>query len=89
MDLAMPLPAIAPFLIGLVTAPLAAKVAKPLVRGVVRASVGLVMEVRKAAAKAAEGISDLTAEATVDLTEPEPVKPKARKQSPGTSVSPN
>jgi uncharacterized protein DUF5132 len=52
----------APYLIGVVTAPLVAKVVKPLVRGAVKASVGLALEVKKAAAEASEEIHGLAAE---------------------------
>ncbi|WP_236725334.1 DUF5132 domain-containing protein [Amycolatopsis orientalis] len=54
-----PLPA---FLIGLVIAPLAGKMVKPLARGAVRASVGVALEVRKIAAQAGEELQDLAAE---------------------------
>ncbi|MGW0934573.1 DUF5132 domain-containing protein [Streptomyces sp. NPDC002666] len=60
-------PVVPPFLIGLVAAPLAKRLLKPLVRGVVKTSVGLVMEVKKAAHEAGEGIHDLAAEVAADV----------------------
>ena len=57
---------LAPYLIGVVTAPLVAKVVKPVVRGVVKASVGLAIEVKKAAAEAGEEIQGLAAEVSSD-----------------------
>jgi Protein of unknown function (DUF5132) len=55
-------PALPAFLIGLVVAPLAGKIVKPLARGAVRASMGLVREVKKVAAEATEELQDLAAE---------------------------
>ena len=52
----------APYLVGVVTAPLVAKIVNPLVRGAVKASVGLALEVKKAAAEASEEIQGLAAE---------------------------
>ncbi|MFF3002253.1 DUF5132 domain-containing protein [Kitasatospora sp. NPDC057940] len=60
-------PVVPPFLIGLVVAPLAKRLLKPLVRGVVKTSVGIVMEVRKAAHEAGENIHDLAAEVAADV----------------------
>ncbi|HET9117796.1 MAG TPA: DUF5132 domain-containing protein [Pseudonocardiaceae bacterium] len=48
------------------TAPLVVKVVKPVVRGVVKASVGLALEVKKAAAEAGEEIQGLAAEVSSD-----------------------
>jgi hypothetical protein len=59
---------IAPYLIGVVTAPLVAKIVKPLVRGTVKASVGLALEVKKAAAEAGAEFHDLAAEVSADKT---------------------
>lgn len=56
----------APYLIGVVTAPLVAKIVKPLVRGTVKASVGLALEVKKAAAEAGEEFHGLAAEVSAD-----------------------
>lgn len=60
------MPVMAPYLIGVVTAPLVAKIVKPLVRGAVKASVGLALEVKKAAAEAGEEIQGLAAEVSSD-----------------------
>ncbi|MFF3257707.1 DUF5132 domain-containing protein [Streptomyces sp. NPDC002932] len=60
-------PVVPPFLIGLIVAPLARRVFKPLVRGVITASVGVVMEVKKAAHEAGENINDLAAEVAADV----------------------
>ncbi|KOV64746.1 DUF5132 domain-containing protein [Streptomyces sp. MMG1121] len=60
------LPAIPPFLVGVITAPVAKRVAKPLVRGVIKTSVGLTLEVRRAVIEAGEEIQALTAEAATE-----------------------
>ncbi|GAA2829042.1 DUF5132 domain-containing protein [Kitasatospora sp. CM 4170] len=60
-------PVVPPFLVGLVVAPLAKRVLKPLVRGVVKTSVGLALEVKKAAQEAGENIHDLAAEVAADM----------------------
>ncbi|AXG76765.1 DUF5132 domain-containing protein [Streptomyces paludis] len=61
------LPVVPPFLLGLLVAPLAKRLAKPLVFGVVKTSVGLAMEVKKVAHQANEGLHDLAAEATAEM----------------------
>ncbi|MER7053894.1 MULTISPECIES: DUF5132 domain-containing protein [unclassified Streptomyces] len=61
------LPVVPPFLIGLVTASLVKRVGKPLVRGIVKASVGLGLEVQKAVHEAGEGIQDIAAEASAEM----------------------
>ncbi|MFD5473711.1 DUF5132 domain-containing protein [Streptomyces sp. NPDC127105] len=60
-------PVVPPFLIGLIVVPLARRVFKPLVRGVVTTSVGLVMEVKKAAHEAGENIHDLAVDVAADM----------------------
>ncbi|WP_330241891.1 DUF5132 domain-containing protein [Streptomyces sp. NBC_00525] len=60
-------PVVPPFLIGLVVAPLAKRLLRPLVGGVVKASVGIAMEVKKAAHEAGENIHDLAAEVAADV----------------------
>jgi len=57
---------LAPYLIGVVTAPLVARVLKPALRGVVKTSVGVALEVRRAAAEASEEIQDIAAEVNVE-----------------------
>lgn len=59
-------PVVPPFLIGLITAPLIKRVVKPLVRGIIKTSVGLTLEVRRAAIEAGEEIQDLTAEVAAE-----------------------
>ncbi|GKQ34880.1 DUF5132 domain-containing protein [Streptomyces sp. A012304] len=60
-------PVVPPFLIGLIAAPLAKRVVKPLMRGLVKTSVGLVLEVKRAAHEAGEGLQDLAAEVTAEV----------------------
>lgn len=56
----------APYLLGVVTAPLLAKVVKPTLRAAVKASVGVAMEVKKAAGQVVEEFQDIAAEATFE-----------------------
>lgn len=86
----MVVPAAAPFLIGLVAGPVAAKLVKPVMRGVIRTSVTFVREVKKVAALAGEELQDLAAEVTAEMAsaQPEeaaPAKPAAKTRPPGTS----
>ncbi|MFC8226299.1 DUF5132 domain-containing protein [Streptomyces sp. NPDC057287] len=60
-------PVVPPFLIGLIAAPLTKRLLKPMLRGVVKASVGIVMEVKKAAHEAGENIHDLASEVAADV----------------------
>ncbi|WP_079061455.1 DUF5132 domain-containing protein [Streptomyces griseoruber] len=60
-------PVVPPFLIGLIAAPLAKRVVKPLMRGLVKTSVGLVLEVGRVAHEASEGVQDLAAEVTAEV----------------------
>ncbi|MEU1180983.1 DUF5132 domain-containing protein [Streptomyces sp. NPDC005820] len=60
-------PVVPPFLIGLIAAPLAKRIVKPVMRGLVKTSVGLVLEVRRAAHEAGEGLHDLAAEVTAEV----------------------
>ncbi|MFJ4734697.1 DUF5132 domain-containing protein [Streptomyces sp. NPDC088770] len=60
-------PVVPPFLIGLITAALVKRLGKPLMRGVVKTSVGLGVEVKRAVHEASEGIQDLAAEATAEM----------------------
>ncbi|MGW3916127.1 DUF5132 domain-containing protein [Streptomyces sp. NPDC005070] len=59
-------PVVPPFLIGLIAAPLLKTVVKPLVRGIIKTSVGLTLEVRRAAIEAGEEIQDLTAQVAAE-----------------------
>lgn len=60
-------PIVTPYLVGVVTAPLVVKILKPIVRGTVKASIGLATEAKKAAAEAALEYHYLAAEANADL----------------------
>ncbi|WP_078992682.1 DUF5132 domain-containing protein [Streptomyces sp. MMG1121] len=67
-------PVVPPFLIGLIAASLVKRLGKPLVRGVVKASVGLGIEVKRAVHEAGEGIHDLAAEATAEVRAVQPTQ---------------
>ena len=56
----------APYLICVVTAPLVVKIFKPVLRGTVKASVGLALEVKKAAAEAGQEFHTLATEVSAD-----------------------
>jgi uncharacterized protein DUF5132 len=56
----------APYLIGVVTAPLVAKIVKPVLRGTVKASVALALEAKKAAAEAGQEFHTLATEVSAD-----------------------
>ncbi|MFH8978189.1 DUF5132 domain-containing protein [Streptomyces sp. NPDC017890] len=56
-------PVLPPFLIGLVAASLVKRVGKPLVRGIVKTSVGLGLEVQRAVHEAGAEMHGLVAEA--------------------------
>jgi hypothetical protein len=60
-------PVVPPFLIGLIAASLVKRLGKPLIRGIVKTSVGLGIEVKSAVHEAGEGIQDLAAEATAEV----------------------
>ncbi|MDT0614136.1 DUF5132 domain-containing protein [Streptomyces lancefieldiae] len=60
-------PVVPPFLIGLVAASLVKRVAKPLVRGIVKTSVGLGLEVQRAVHEAGAEIHGLAAEASAEM----------------------
>ncbi|MGH3929314.1 MAG: DUF5132 domain-containing protein [Pseudonocardiaceae bacterium] len=64
-------PVLTPYLIGLVTAPLVAKVVKPLLRGTVKTTVGLALQAKKLAAEAVEDVQDLAAEASAEMVSAE------------------
>lgn len=88
-------PVFAPFLLGLVFTPLAKRLVKPLVRGTVKTSMSLVMELKKAAHEAGEELHDMTAEVAAELIGAElreeetvvgkPVKPRSPADS-GTAA---
>jgi Protein of unknown function (DUF5132) len=56
---------LAPYAVGVVTAPLVARFLKPLFRGIVKASVGATLEAKKAAAEVREEYQDIAAEAAL------------------------
>ncbi|MFC8566940.1 DUF5132 domain-containing protein [Streptomyces sp. NPDC057245] len=55
------------FLFGLIAAPLAKRVLKPVLRGVVRTSVGVAYEIRLAAAEAGRNVHGLAAEVAAEM----------------------
>ncbi|QZZ32454.1 DUF5132 domain-containing protein [Streptomyces sp. ST1015] len=61
------MPLIAPFLLGIVAAPIAKRVVKPLVQGTIKTSVGLAMDLRKAVHEVGEGFQDMAAEVTAEV----------------------
>ncbi len=60
-------PVLPSFLLGLLVAPLAKRLVKPLLRGTVKTAVVLAVEAKKAAHQANEDFHDLAAEATADM----------------------
>jgi len=61
------MPPFIPYLLGLVTAPLVAEIAKPVLRSTVKATIGIGLQARKMAAEAVEDLQDLAAEATAEM----------------------
>ncbi|MGH3874957.1 MAG: DUF5132 domain-containing protein [Pseudonocardiaceae bacterium] len=55
-------PVVAPYVIGVVTAPLVVRIIRPIVRGTVKASVGIVLEAKRAAAEAGAEFQGIAAE---------------------------
>lgn len=60
-------PVVPPFLIGLIAASLVKRLGKPLMQGIVKTSVGLGIEAKRAVHVASVGIQDLAAEATAEM----------------------
>lgn len=58
---------LAPFLVGVLVTPIAKHVAKPLLRGAIKTSIKIVVDAKRAAHRANEGIHDLAAEATAEM----------------------
>jgi Protein of unknown function (DUF5132) len=56
-------PIVAPYVVGVVTAPLVVRLLKPIVRGTVKATVGIVLEGKRAAAEANAEVRSIAAEA--------------------------
>ncbi|MGC7101119.1 DUF5132 domain-containing protein [Amycolatopsis lurida] len=78
--------AVARFVAGSVTI----KLVKPVIRGVIRTSVALAMEVKKVAAQAGEELQDLAAEVTAEMAvaqteQAPPAKPAAKNRPSGTA----
>lgn len=55
------------YLVGTATAPLMGMMVKPLVRGTVKTTIGIGLQVKKLAAEMTEKLQDLAAEASVDF----------------------
>ncbi|MFE2285360.1 DUF5132 domain-containing protein [Streptomyces sp. NPDC059443] len=89
-------PVVPSFLLGLLVAPLAKRLVKPLVFGVVKTSMSLAMEVKKVAHQANEGLHDLAAEATAEMisaqlradadADAKPVKPRSEAAASGAAA---
>lgn len=62
---------VVPYVIGAVTAPLAAMVIKPILRGTVKTTIGVALQIKKLAAETAEDLQDLAAEASSGFDAPE------------------
>lgn len=60
------LPIVPAYVIGVVTAPLVAMAAKPILRGTVKATVGVGLQMKKVAAEARDEVHVLAAEARTD-----------------------
>lgn len=56
-----------PYLVGVVTAPLVAKVVKPLARGALKTTIGISLQAKRLIAKTAEDFQDLAAEANAEV----------------------
>lgn len=56
-----------PYMLGLITAPFAAAVIKPLLRSSVKAAVGIGLQVRKLAEEAREEFQDVAAEVSAEM----------------------
>jgi hypothetical protein len=67
------------YFVGIATAPLMGTMVKPLVRGTVKTTIGIGLQVKKLAAEVAEELQDLAAEASVDFA--------AAETKPGVSVT--
>jgi hypothetical protein len=72
-----------PYLAGVVTAPLVAKVVKPLARGTVKTAIGIGLQTKKIVAETAEGFQGLAAEANAEVAA---AKAKAGSRTPGSEA---
>jgi hypothetical protein len=59
------------YFVGIATAPLMGTMVKPLVRGTVKTTIGIGLQVKKLATEVAEELQDIAAEASVDFVAPE------------------
>jgi Protein of unknown function (DUF5132) len=76
-------PVVTPYLVGVVTAPLVARVIKPMIRGITKAAVGVALEMRRAAAEAAEEFQDIAAEVAATKAVEEGAAKTAKSYRPG------
>lgn len=83
------MPLFVPYLLGLVTAPLVAKLAKPILRGTVKATIELGLQAKKMAAEAVEDLQDLAAEASVEVVAAETSVSKSGTRSRGLVTESN
>lgn len=55
------------YLLGALTAPLVGRIIKPILRGTVKTTIGMGLEMKKLAAEAAEDVQDLAAEVSAGM----------------------
>lgn len=65
--MAQPFKIVLPYLIGVAVAPLIGMITKPLIRGAIKTTIKISLEVKKLAAEAAEDLQDLAAEASAEF----------------------
>lgn len=65
--MAPPFKMVLPYLVGFATAPLVGMIIKPLMRGAIKTTIGIGLEVKKLAAEAAEDLQDLAAEVNAEF----------------------
>lgn len=78
---------VAPYLIGVVTAPLVARIFRPLFRGVIKTTVGVALEAKRAAAEVREEFQDIAAEASIERAADDEAAAAARPRA-ATATSP-
>ena len=76
---------VAPYLIGVVTAPLVARVFKPFFRGAIKTTMGVALEAKRAAAEVREEFQDIAAEATIEQQAAEQQAAPGKAARPGAS----
>jgi hypothetical protein len=77
---------LAPFLVGMASAPIANRVVRPLVRTGVKATIGLAYEVRKLVAETTEELQDIAAEANAEASANDQEAPGATTLAGGARV---